>query len=108
MPVTLTDKGKVRFFVEAAANPEILRARSFAPTSLGRKDTADPAPLYRLARAEIVEVHPQVRELIADLVALLGLAEVLPASLTLPPRHRRPPSRSSRRPTRVPCSRWMP
>ena len=77
VPVTLTDKGKVRFFVEAAANPEILRARSFAPTSLGRKDTADPAPLYRLARAEIVEVHPQVRELIADLVALLGLAEVL-------------------------------
>lgn len=44
VPVTLTDKGKVRFFVEAAANPEILRARSFAPTSLGRKDTADPAP----------------------------------------------------------------
>ena len=51
VPVTLTDKGKVRFFVEAAANPEILRARSFAPTSLGRKDTADPAPLYRLRRS---------------------------------------------------------
>ncbi len=82
VPVTPTDKGKVRFFIEAAANPEILRARSFAPTTLGRKDTADSAPIYRLARADLVEVHPEVRELIADLVTLLGLAEVLPKEST--------------------------
>jgi alpha-mannosidase len=82
VPVQVNDKGKIRFFVEAAANPEVLRARSFAPTSVGRKDTADPTPLYRLARADLVQVHPEVRELIADLVTLLGLAEVLPETAT--------------------------
>ena len=78
VPVQPNDKGKVRFYVEAAANPEVLRSRSFAPTSVGRKQTADPTPLYRLARADLVEVHHEVRELIADVVTLLGLAEVLP------------------------------
>ncbi len=82
VPVQVSDKGKVRFFVEAAANPEVLRARSFAPTLVGRKQTADPTPLYRLARADLVDVHPEVRELIADTVTLLGLAEVLPETAT--------------------------
>ena len=72
VPVQVSDKGKVRFFVEAAANPEVLRARSFAPTLVGRKQTADPTPLYRLARADLVDVHPAVRELIADTVTLLA------------------------------------
>ena len=61
VPVQPNDKGKVRFYVEAAANPEVLRSRSFAPTSVGRKETADPTPLYRLARADLVEVHHEVR-----------------------------------------------
>ncbi|HOI04652.1 MAG TPA: alpha-mannosidase, partial [Dermatophilaceae bacterium] len=39
VPVRPNDKGKVRFYVEAAANPEVLRSRSFAPTSVGRKET---------------------------------------------------------------------
>ena len=82
VPVQPNDKGKVRFYVEAAANPEVLRSRSFAPTSVGRKETADPTPLYRLARADLVEVHHEVRELIADVVTLLGLAEVLPETAT--------------------------
>ncbi len=80
--IEVQGKGKVQFYVEAAANPEVLRSRSFAPTALGRKATAGSEPIYRLARADLVRPDRQVTELIADIVALLGLAEVLPESST--------------------------
>ncbi len=77
IPVRLSDKGRFRAYVEAAANPQIPLGR---PSPLGDKSTAGTEPIYRLARADLVEVHTEVRELIADIVALDGLAKSLPDS----------------------------
>ena len=58
--------GVVRFFVEAAANPEIPRP----VTWLGDTLTAGDAPLYRLRRAELAVFHAGVWELVQDLDVL--------------------------------------
>lgn len=69
---------RVEFFIEAAANPLLLEVPPFQETPLGDPTTCGPEPLFRLARAEVVKVHTQVRELIADLTALYGLCRTLP------------------------------
>jgi len=75
LPVRLGDKGRFRVYVEAAANPSIPLG---IPSPLGDRATAGTDLLYTLARADLVEVHDEVRELIADVVALDGLARTLP------------------------------
>lgn len=65
-------------FVEAAANPILLDVPPFVPTEQGDKLTSGPEPIYTLARAQVVRVHQQVRDLVADLITLDGLARHLP------------------------------
>ncbi|HEX5304441.1 MAG TPA: glycoside hydrolase family 38 C-terminal domain-containing protein, partial [Streptosporangiaceae bacterium] len=66
--------GAVRFFVEAAANPEITRP----VTTLGDTLTAGDEPLYRLQRADLAVFHADVWELIQDLEVLSQLMYELP------------------------------
>ena len=66
--------GAVRFFVEAAANPEITRPL----TTLGDPLTAGDEPLYRLLRADLAVFHAEVWELVQDLEVLSQLMYQLP------------------------------
>jgi len=66
--------GAVRFFVEAAANPEI----QGPVTQLGDTRTAGDEPLYRLRRAELAVFHAEVWELVQDLEVLGQLMHELP------------------------------
>jgi alpha-mannosidase len=66
--------GVVRFFVEAAANPSIMRP----VTRLGDTLTAGDEPLYRLRRAELAVFHADVWELVQDLEVLGQLMHELP------------------------------
>ncbi len=66
--------GTVRFFVEAAANPEISRPL----TQLGDPLTAGDEPLYRLLRADLAVFHADVWELVQDLEVLSQLMYELP------------------------------
>ncbi len=75
IPVQLSEKGRFRVYVEAAANPSIPLG---TPSPLGDKATAGTEPLYTLRRADLVEVRVEVRELVADIVALLGVVAGLP------------------------------
>ncbi len=61
----------VDVYVEAAANPTLLVA-GFPATPLGDVLTAPPEPLYRLARAELVVVEPELLALGHDVEVLLG------------------------------------
>jgi alpha-mannosidase len=65
------DATSVDVYVEAAANPTVLVA-GFPQTPLGDVLTAPRDPLYRLARAELVAVEPEVLALGHDLEVLLG------------------------------------
>ena len=88
LPVQLDAAGRFEAYVEAAANPELA---FFTPTRLGARPGSSsgqgPAQgqadgsgmLLPLRRAELVVVDETVRELVADLVALEGLAATLPS-----------------------------
>ena len=65
----------VDLYVEAAANPHVLT--SWHPTQLGDKLSSGTDPVYRLAAAAVVEVEPNVRELLADVEVLEQLAAEL-------------------------------
>ncbi len=69
---------EIDLYIEAAANPMIQEPYFYRPTALGEKQTAGPAPLYRLAAAHVAVVQEGVRELIADLEVLDGLVRTLP------------------------------
>ena len=71
---------RIDLYVEAAANPMVAQPNSFRPTQLGEKSTAGPAHLYRLAAAHIAVVDDDLRELVADLEVLDGLAGTLPGT----------------------------
>ena len=70
---------RVDLYVEAAANPQV--HTSWNPTAwgdkLGDKLTSSPDPVYRLTAAAVVEVAPEVRELLADVEVLDQLAAEL-------------------------------
>jgi len=71
--------GPFRFYLEAAANPDVLGAPiSFAPTPLGDKATAGATPLYTLRAADLVRRDIACWQLEQDLNALIGLARELP------------------------------
>ena len=81
IPVELDEDGRFEVYVEAAANPEIISG-GFFPQPRGEKSTAGPAPINHLERAELCRVQDEVRELIADIVTLDGLARQLPSDNT--------------------------
>ena len=71
---------RVDLYVEAAANPQV--HTSWNPTALGDnlggdKLTSSADPVYRLTAAAVVEVAPEVRELLADVEVLDQLAAEL-------------------------------
>ncbi len=73
--VPATSGEPVELYVEAAANPHVLTG--WRPTRLGDKVTSSPEPVYRLVAAAVVEVSPEVRELLADIEVLDQLAAEL-------------------------------
>ncbi len=78
IPVELDDDGRFEVYLEAASNPLLLDVHPFVPTERGALDTTDSEPLYTFASAQIVRVHAEVRELIADITTLDSLARELP------------------------------
>ena len=80
IPVEQDADGNVEFYLEAAANPVVLGVPAFIPTELGQKPTSGTDPIYELRNADLVVVHQEVRELIADITALGQLAAELPES----------------------------
>jgi alpha-mannosidase len=70
--------GRVGFYVEGAANPEVLGPRGFQPTTQGNKPGPGGRPMYRLARADLAVLHSEVWNLIRDLEVLDGLQRQLP------------------------------
>ena len=73
--VSVVPGERVELYVEAAANPMVLTG--WRPTALGDKQTSSADPIYRVARAQVCEVATEVRELLADLDVLGGLAAEL-------------------------------
>jgi len=74
----------VHFFVEAAANPDILK-NDFVPTPYGSKKTAPEAPIYTFRSAELAVFEPEVWGLQFDVEVLYQLMKELPE--TEPRRH---------------------
>ncbi len=73
--VPATPGERIELYVEAAANPHVLTG--WSPTRLGDKLTTSPNPVYRLVTAAVVDVAPEVRELLADVEVLDQLAAAL-------------------------------
>ena len=73
--VPVTPGEAVDLYVEAAANPHVLTG--WSPTGLGDKLTSGTDPVYRLVTAAMVDVDPEVRELLADIEVLDQLAAEL-------------------------------
>ncbi|GAB3644486.1 alpha-mannosidase [Glycomyces tarimensis] len=65
-------------YVEAAANPNVDEGNRFAPTPMGRLETAPEDPIYRLRHVAVVHRDVPVWELIQDVAAVHGLALELP------------------------------
>ena len=78
IPVEIDTEGHIDIYVEAASNPILLAQPPFQPTEDGDKLTASTDAYYTLKRADLVVVHDEVRELIADIMTLSGLASQLP------------------------------
>ncbi|HET7432699.1 MAG TPA: glycoside hydrolase family 38 C-terminal domain-containing protein [Nocardioides sp.] len=67
---------RVEWYVEAAANPDVLRG--WRPTDEGDRLTSSRDPLYTLAGADICELETEVFDLVADLEVADGLRRSLP------------------------------
>ncbi|MCJ1687025.1 glycoside hydrolase family 38 C-terminal domain-containing protein [Rathayibacter sp. VKM Ac-2927] len=74
----------VHFFVEAAANPDIL-VNEFVPTAFGDKKTAPQTPIYRFRTAQLAVFEPEVWALRFDIEVLYQLVKEL--AETDPRRH---------------------
>jgi alpha-mannosidase len=68
---------RIEFYVEAAANPEVLGSNAFAPTDVGSKPEPGGKPIYQLARADLAIFNAEVWNLILDLDALDSLQKEL-------------------------------
>lgn len=70
---------QIEFYVEAAANPEVLGHNAFAPVvdDLGAKPKPGGKPIYALTRADLAIFNAEVWDLILDLEALNGLQKEL-------------------------------
>lgn len=86
--VELTDAAEggesVHFYLEAAANPDIL-VNDFVPTPYGDKKTAPKEPIYRFRSAELAVFEPEVWALRFDIEVLFQL--LLELSENEPRRH---------------------
>ncbi|TWP49071.1 alpha-mannosidase [Lentzea tibetensis] len=82
--VPISDATEIEFYVEAAANPDILK-HDFQPTPFGDKKTAPPDPMYRLDKAELAVLDEEVWHLGLDLEVLRDL--MLELSLDDPRRY---------------------
>jgi len=71
---------QIDFYVEAAANPEIME-NGFNPTQRGDWETAGDKTLFELEQAEIALLNVDVYELLFDLDVLGELMENLPLEL---------------------------
>lgn len=72
------DTERVDIYVEAAANPLLLGLPPFIPTKDSDKTTASPERIFRLQRADLVEVNEDARALAYDLQVAHGIARTLP------------------------------
>ena len=79
--VRLTDEAAggepVHFFVEAAANPDIL-VNDFIPTKFGSKKTAPEKPIYTFRTAEVAVFEPEEWGRQFDVEELYPLMKALP------------------------------
>ncbi|MCD0443109.1 glycosyl hydrolase-related protein [Glycomyces sp. A-F 0318] len=81
VPVEPGPGGEFELYIEAAANPDVMRDGWTAPTPFGDKATAGDGPIYRLERLELVRRDRDVEELLLDLDVLTGLLGELPPAL---------------------------
>ncbi|MGG5173822.1 alpha-mannosidase [Pseudarthrobacter sp. J1763] len=73
-----THSGELNLYVEAAANPDLTQAWSFAPTNLGDKATVGEELRYRLGPIVVAERDITVWELAQDVDTLRSLMHELP------------------------------
>ncbi|WP_404443731.1 glycosyl hydrolase-related protein [Microbacterium marinum] len=71
--------GTVDVFIEGASNPDVGSLFTFAPTPVGDRATAGDEPIYRIRHVDVRLRDLTVTGLLADTVALLGLAIQLDA-----------------------------
>ncbi|BDO41129.1 glycoside hydrolase family 38 C-terminal domain-containing protein [Cellulomonas sp. NTE-D12] len=79
LPLQQEGGSEVDLYLEAAANPDAYRGSWTTPTAMGDLATVPGTELYRLLALDVALVDTEVEALVADLKALRGLAEVLPA-----------------------------
>lgn len=82
LPADLEPGDAFEFYVEAAANPEVLAVDWVTPSRMGDKATAGTAPIYTLRTAELRRIDTEVEALLADLEVLRGWVDVLPEDST--------------------------
>jgi alpha-mannosidase len=79
LPLPQVGGSEVDLYLEAAANPDAYLGSWTTPTVMGDPATVPDRDLYRLRALDVALVDLEVEKLVADLKALRGLAEVLPA-----------------------------
>ena len=79
LPLPQVGGSEVDLYLEAAANPDAYLGSWTTPTAMGDPATVPDRDLYRLRALDVALVDLEVEKLAADLKALRGLAEVLPA-----------------------------
>lgn len=70
--------GSVDVYIEGASNPDVGSLFTFDPTPVGDRATAGDQPIYRLRHVDVRLRDLEVTALLADTVALRGLAKELP------------------------------
>jgi alpha-mannosidase len=81
VPLSVSPGEAFTFYVEAASNPDLSQAWTFAPTVMGDPDTAGDRPLYRLTGVDVALRDNTVWELVQDFWTLHGLYGQLPKTL---------------------------
>ncbi|GAA5200456.1 alpha-mannosidase [Microbacterium jejuense] len=71
--------GEVDVYIEAASNPDVGSLFTFAPTPVGDRATAGTDPIYTLRHLDVRLRDLEVADLLADTLALRGLADELDA-----------------------------
>jgi alpha-mannosidase len=80
IPVTARPGEAIELYVEAASNPDLSQAWTFAPTPDGDLATATPGPRYTFRRADVAVRDIAAWELAQDIWTLDGLMRELPES----------------------------
>ncbi|MGO4691499.1 alpha-mannosidase [Glaciibacter sp. 2TAF33] len=80
IPTTARPGDTLDLYVEAASNPDLSQAWTFAPTPDGEWGTATPGPRYTFRQADVAVRDVPAWELAQDIWTLDGLMRELPAS----------------------------